>query len=229
MIYAFEPDLDKMKYIALILIFLFSAVGFAQIDKSNTVKVPGGLLKPAAEESSFLKLKGNHSLSNNRDNLFKTEAESPKLGEKEERTFSMRTDDGLMKFVPKDYTPKAFTKDKEIKEEFGNDQYLGDFTTGGDFVELYCRDHEYVDGDKVQIIVNDEIIHYSVTLGAGYTPILVKLKPGLNTIEFHALNQGTSGPNTAELRVFDDQGLEAKKQEWNLLKGYKASMIVVKK
>ena len=210
------------------ILLFFGASAYAQIDKSTTVKAPGGLLKPASEEASFLKLKGNHSLSN-KGGIFKSEAEPLELGEKEEKTFSMRTDNGLMKFVPKDYTPKAFTKDKEIKPEFGDDQYLGDFTTGGTFVELYCRDHEYVDGDMVQVIVNDEIVHYKVSLGGNYTPILVKLKPGLNTIEFHALNQGTSGPNTAELRVFDDKGVEVKKQEWNLLKGYKASMIVVKK
>jgi hypothetical protein len=72
------------------------------------------------------------------------------------------------------------------------------------------------------------VIHHSISLGAAYTPILVKLQKGLNTIEFEALNQGSSGPNTAELRVYDDRGIEVTSKEWNLLTGAKANMIVVK-
>ena len=32
------------------------------------------------------------------------------------------------------------------------------------------------------------------------------LKNGFNVVDFVALNQGTSGPNTAEIIVYDDQG-----------------------
>ncbi|WP_029033291.1 hypothetical protein [Salinimicrobium terrae] len=203
----------------------------AQVDNPTApVKAPGELMAPktGSESSSFLKSKGNHSLSSKKG-ILSSESEPLKLGEKEEKSFSMRTDEnGLMTFKGKDFTPKAFTKDKEAREEFRRDQYLGDFKTTGVFVELYCRDHEYIDGDKVKITVNGIVINRNMSLGATFTPIMVKLDSGLNNIEFEALNQGTSGPNTAELRVYDDQGREVIRKEWNLLTGSTANLVVVK-
>lgn len=207
---------------------LISTGAFAQIDKSTTtVKAPGELSAPQTgeENSSLLNNKGNHSLSSQKG-MFNMNTPRP-LGEEEKKNFSMRTDNGLMKYQPENFKPKAF-KDKEIKEEYRRDQYLGDLVTGGSIVELYCRDHEYVDGDKVRIWVNGEIIHNSVSLGSGFYPILVRLNVGFNNIEFEALNQGTSGPNTAELRVYDEKGTEVARKEWNLMTGGKANMVVVK-
>lgn len=216
----------------ILLIFCFAIYSaHAQIDNPTApVKAPGELMAPktGSESSSFKKSTGNHSLSSKKG-LLNAESESLKLGEKEEKSFSMRTDqNGLMTFKGKDFTPKAFTKDKEALEEFRRDQYLGDFKTTGVFVELYCRDHEYVDGDRVKIIVNGVVINQNLPLGGTYTPIMVKLDSGLNNIEFEALNQGTSGPNTAELRVYDDQGREVIRKEWNLLTGSRANLVVVK-
>jgi len=215
-------------FLLIISLVLISAGAYSQIDKSTTtVKAPGGLMAPKSggEGSSLLRTPGNHSLSSKKG-MFETNKPTP-LGEEEKKPFSMRTDNGLMKYQPENFKPKAF-KDKEVKEEFRRDQYLGDLVTGGSIVELYCRDHEYVDGDKVRVYVNGEIIHNSVSLGSGYYPILVRLNNGFNNIEFEALNQGTSGPNTAELRVFDENGMEVAKKEWNLMTGGKANMVVVK-
>ncbi len=220
-----------MKYFLLLFICLGFYTSHAQVDNPTApVKAPGELMAPktASESSSYLKTPGNHSLSSKKG-VFSNTSEPVKLGEKEEKSFSMRTDsNGLMTFRGKDFTPKAFTKDKETREEFRRDQYLGDFKTTGVFVELYCRDHEYVDGDKVKIIVNGIVIDQNMSLGGSYTPIMVRLDDGLNNIEFEALNQGTSGPNTAELRVYDDQGREVIRKEWNLLTGAKANLVVVK-
>ncbi len=207
---------------------LLSTGAYTQIDKSTTtVKAPGGLMAPktGSESSSLLKSPGNHSLSTKKG-MFDS-SETSTLGKEEEKPFSMRTDNGLMKYQPENFKPKAF-KDKEVREEFRRDQYLGDLVTGGSIVELYCRDHEYIDGDKVRVWVNGEIVHNSISLGSGYYPILVRLNMGFNNIEFEALNQGTSGPNTAELRVFDEKGIEVARKEWNLMTGGKANMVVVK-
>ncbi|UZH55167.1 hypothetical protein JRG66_14620 [Salinimicrobium tongyeongense] len=220
-----------MKKLILLVFCLNIYVSQAQIDNPTApTKAPGELMAPktGSESSSFKKTSGNHSLSTKKG-ILGTQSESMKLGEKEEKSFSMRTDqNGLMTFKGKDFTPKAFTKDKEAREEFRRDQYLGDFKTTGVFVELYCRDHEYVDGDKVKVTVNGVVIDRNMSLGGTFTPIMVKLDSGLNNIEFEALNQGTSGPNTAELRVYDDQGREVARKEWNLLTGSKASLVVVK-
>lgn len=106
--------------------------------------------------------------------------------------------------------------------------YLGDFKTNSSFVRLACRDHEYVDGDRVRIYLNDSIVAYNIILEAGFKGLDVPLHKGFNKIEFQALNQGTSGPNTAELRVYDDKGELVSANEWLLNTGGKATMIVVK-
>jgi hypothetical protein len=56
----------------------------------------------------------------------------------------------------------------------------------------------------------------------------VPLVQGINKIVFHALNQGESGPNTAEFQVYDDNQVQVSSKKWNLLTGVNATIIVVK-
>lgn len=142
------------------------------------------------------------------------------------KPLEMRTKSDLL--TAGDFIEQKWTEDAKPKEGFGDDQYLGDLKTGGKFVEVYCRDDQYVDGDKIRVFLNGEMIHSSISLGAGWTPILLNLVKGFNTIEFEALNQGSSGPNTAAFSVLDDNGQIMNSNHWNLLTGSKASMIVVK-
>ena len=44
----------------------------------------------------------------------------------------------------------------------------------------------------------------------------VKLLDSFNKIDFVALNQGESGPNTAEVRVYDDDANVMMSNLWNL-------------
>ncbi len=127
-----------------------------------------------------------------------------------------------------DAIKEKWTKDKAANEEYAKDQSLGNVVTNGKFVEVYCRDHEYVDGDRVKIIVNGQVVNPNLTLQGGFFPVMVTLQDGFNSIEFVALNQGTSGPNTAELRVVNEKGEQVAKKEWNLLTGARAQLIVVK-
>ncbi|MDP5157247.1 MAG: hypothetical protein NWQ07_01555 [Flaviramulus sp.] len=76
--------------------------------------------------------------------------------------------------------------------------------------------------------VNDDIIHARVFLTGGYSGFKLDLKPGFNKIDFVALNQGESGPNTAEFQVIDDNGFIVSHNQWNLATGVKATIIVVK-
>ncbi|WP_417888017.1 hypothetical protein [Zunongwangia sp.] len=138
-----------------------------------------------------------------------------------------KKDNGLL--TEADRFAEEFKKDKEAKAAYREDQYLGDVETEGKFVELYCRDNQYVDGDRVKIIVNGEVIVKNLMLEGNYHPLLVDLKSGFNTVEFEALNQGTSGPNTAELKVYGEDGTLLVNKIWNLLTGAKASVMVIKK
>lgn len=107
-------------------------------------------------------------------------------------------------------------------------RYLGDFKTKSKAVKIVCRDHEYVDGDRVRIYLNDSVVVYNIVLEGGYKGFDLPLEKGFNKIEFQALNQGSSGPNTAELRVYGDQGELLSANEWLLHTGGKATMVIVK-
>lgn len=113
------------------------------------------------------------------------------------------------------------------KKHFG-DMYLGDVKTGGNFIGIVCRDHEYVDGDRVRVYVNGEVAEYNILLTAGFKGINIDLEKGFNRLDFEALNQGTSGPNTAQVDVYDDKGELIHTNQWLLSTGAKASLIVVR-
>ena len=112
--------------------------------------------------------------------------------------------------------------------KFKADQYLGDFISSTENVRIVFRDHQEPDGDRVQIRFNDDIIYPNILLTQRYKKMDVKLLEGFNKIDFVALNQGTSGPNTAEIRVFDDKGKLVGSNRWNLATGVKATYIIVK-
>lgn len=120
--------------------------------------------------------------------------------------------------------------EKELALRNGSkvDQYFGDFKSKSKFVNVVYRDHGYVDGDLIQVRVNDDIIHARVFLTGGYKGFKLDLQKGFNKIDFVALNQGESGPNTAEFKVIDDTGKIVSQNQWNLATGVKATIIVVK-
>ena len=84
------------------------------------------------------------------------------------------------------------------------------------------------DGDRVNVLLNGEIVAENVLLRPGFTILDIPMEVGFNKIVFVALNQGQSGPNTAQLRIVDDSGNIQTNKVWNLLTGVKASVVVVK-
>lgn len=142
-----------------------------------------------------------------------------------EKPFSMIDNDGLKS--PSEIFEKRWNKEAAkggiIKTM--SDQFLGEHKVDTKFVNIVCRDHEYPDGDRVQILINGVIIKNSLLLTSNYRRVEVNLIQGKNTIEIVALNQGESGPNTAEFVVYDDKGSVVSSKEWNLLTGVKAIII----
>ena len=214
-----------MRPVLLIGFLLLPLVAFSQLDNSSSsvkfeakednFRNPQGLSLPAKEQPS---------MTIPRDNLDPQQFE----WKEEEEPLDMTKDDGLLSNTTKDFTPKYFTKDKEASEEYGRDQDLGEYTTGSAFVKVMYRDHEYVDGDQIRIYVNGDVVQSRVHLNSGFSGIAISLDEGMNVIEFEALNQGESGPNTAELHVYNDEGQIISAKEWNLLTGYKAVVRVLK-
>ena len=139
----------------------------------------------------------------------------------------MTSSDGMLDHIQIN-TPKAFEKDKEPRPEFARDQDLGDVNTAGSFIQIKYRDHEYVDGDLIRVYVNGDVVQSRVFLNSSFSGFTLSLQPGANRIEFEAINQGSSGPNTAELHIYSEKGFIISAKEWNLLTGYRASVLVIK-
>lgn len=108
------------------------------------------------------------------------------------------------------------------------DQYLGDVKSNGKFIGVVCRDHEYVDGDRVKIYLNDVVVEANMLLTGAFKGINLDLQDGFNRLDFEALNHGSSAPNTAQVDVFDETGKLIYSNKWLLSAGSKATLIVTK-
>ncbi|WP_136465995.1 hypothetical protein [Flagellimonas onchidii] len=124
--------------------------------------------------------------------------------------------------------PKVGEKEKKGSNKHLGDQYLGDVKTNAKFIGIVCRDHEYVDGDRVKIYLNGVVVEANILLSGSFRGINIDLTEGFNRLDFEALNQGSSGPNTAQVIIADDKGQIIHNNRWNLSTGSKASLIVVK-
>lgn len=125
--------------------------------------------------------------------------------------------------------PKAGPREpKEGSKQHFADMYLGDIKSNGTFVGIVCRDHEFVDGDRVKIYVNEKLADPNILLTGSFKGVNVDLEKGFNRIEFEALNVGSSPPNTAQINVYDDKGELIYANKWLLSTGSKATLIITK-
>ncbi len=129
----------------------------------------------------------------------------------------------------KDVLVSKYWNGKNVSiKKFQTSLELGRIETDSKSIRIICRDHSYVDGDRVKLYVNEEVIRRSITLSGGYYTIDIELKEGFNRIDIEALNQGSSGPNTAEFKVLGENGVVLADKEWNILTGYIATLVVMK-
>ena len=127
------------------------------------------------------------------------------------------------------YKEKLNRKSGEDESKmFRKDQYLGDFRTKSAYVKISYRDFGEVDGDEIRVLVNDKEVVSRVFLEGSFKVLELGLEKGFNKIDFEALYQGYSGPNTAEFQVYDDKGQLVSANQWNLATGFKATIIIVK-
>ena len=168
--------------------------------------------------------------------------------EKKENPFLKKLEDKNKKnFFPdanvKDKKPERFINSNDLylsrlnrKETESNkninkfkvDQFLGEIRNDGEYVNIILRDHEYPDGDLIKVEVNENIVMPAILLTEKAKGFKLDLKSGFNVVDFIALNQGSSGPNTAEIIVYDDQGKLVGTNRWNLATGVKATYIIYK-
>ena len=120
------------------------------------------------------------------------------------------------------------TESNKNINKFKVDQFLGEIRNDGEYVNIILRDHEYPDGDLIKVEVNENIVMPAILLTEKAKGFKLDLKSGFNVVDFVALNQGSSGPNTAEIIVYDDQGKLVGTNRWNLATGVKATYIIYK-
>lgn len=121
---------------------------------------------------------------------------------------------------------QKFTRDSS-GPNFRSDTFLGELRTGKQQLRMICRDHQYQDGDRVRVWIDDVVVIPEIYLTNSFQGFQIELKPGFNKIEIEALNQGSSGPNTAQFKVMDLDGKVLSENVWNLNAGVKATLIVI--
>ena len=204
-----------MKKTIIFIFFILSSVSYSQIENQN-IKID---IAPPKTKTVL----PNVTLLN--PNAFTIKKE-----EKKDLPKGMMNQNNEYFLNPGDAYVKKLNKEKEKNpNNYLGDAYLGDIATVSDAANIVCRDFEYVDGDRVRIMVNDEVVVQNLTLDSSFRGINLKLGEGFNKIDFIALNQGDSGPNTAELRIYDDNKKLISSNQWNLATGAKATLIIVKK
>ena len=222
-----------MKKVRLTLLFLcFSAVLFSQIDNNNVEETDAfqyqpdnssdKQLVPQNSDKEEIKAETITLFGNLTDiaNKFPTLSVVPEKRKRSMSDLNQREKDVLVSqyWNGKDVSVKKFQTSLE----------LGKLETSSQSIRIICRDHSYVDGDRVKLYVNEQVIRRSITLRGGYYSVDVNLKEGFNRIDIEALNQGSSGPNTAEFKVLDENGIVLADKEWNILTGYIATLVVMR-
>tara|TARA_B100000459_G_scaffold134888_1_gene90770 strand:+ start:16 stop:630 length:615 start_codon:yes stop_codon:yes gene_type:complete len=204
-----------MKKTIIIIFFLLSTVSYSQIENQNRkIDIAPPKTKTVLPNVTLLNPNAFTIKKEERKDL-------PKGMMNNNKEYFLNPGDAYVKKLNKE-------KEKNPNNYLGN-AYLGDVATVSDAANIVCRDFEYVDGDRVRIMVNDEIVVQNLTLDSSFRGINLKLGEGFNKIDFIALNQGDSGPNTAELRIYDDNKKLISSNQWNLATGAKATLIIVKK
>lgn len=223
----------KYRFIITLFTFAFGMMLNAQgPDKEKkSIRIPA--VKSEKEKDSTpkkIKVAPKDKPSNEKDSL-KSGGDEKELKRfvirESEKPFSMIEDDGLRSAG--EIFEERWNKNAEkigIRRTM-SDQFLGEHRIDSKFVNIVCRDHQYPDGDRVRVLVNEEIVHLNVLLTTQYRRLKIDLVDGINKIDILALNQGDSGPNTAEFVVYDDKGQVVSSKEWNLLTGVKATIVFI--
>ena len=221
----------KFKLLKGLLEFVFMISSFnlvlAQIENNNSsFKFP----IEENEKSSPLYIKPEESKYLKRDFLKKDPIDITDPNLNENATIDMGNQEKFLD--PGDYylsklNGKSLEENKD-PNKFKSNQFMGDYRIKGSKARIIFRDHEYPDGDRVRILHNDQVIQPNVLLVERFKGLSVSLVDGFNKIDFVALNQGESGPNTAEVRVYDESGNMTASNQWNLATGVRATYILVK-
>lgn len=201
-----------------LVLLYFSLPGKAQFDSGNKSITPSGNfgISPNTSNSSLFLPKPKEEKKS--DSYY-----APLRKEKE---LDLTKNNGFIK--PEYKIQPNLNGENEMMEEYKRAKFFGSFISKSKFVKVLCRDHQAIDGDRVSVVLNDKVVEANISLDAEFSVYYIELATGFNNLEFLALNQGLSGPNTAQFIVLDEFDAVIMSNIWNLATGAKASMSIFK-
>ncbi len=109
----------------------------------------------------------------------------------------------------------------------GSNSGLTDVTVSSRHISItLIDDGSLVDGDRVDVFLNGaKVIDNHTLAGGDGTVFSLDLLAGSNELRVAALNEGTSSPNTAQLRI-SDVTVGAAVQSWRLLTGESGRLVI---
>jgi len=222
---------QNLKHLVFTFIFVWSSIAlFSQTDSIKTISNEVGVTTSTNKlkaTSSTTRTNPNANINFNTNKKLNTKAINNNL----KKYSNNNTSNMLLENRPEDkdiigvkYWNNKDVTHKRLASTFG----LGTVTTRSKTVKIEARDHSYVDGDRIKVYLNEQVISDNIGLKSNYFVLYVTLKDGYNRIDFQALNQGFSGPNTAEFSVYDANGNLLSDKEWNLTTGQTATLGIIK-
>ncbi len=216
----------------ILLIGLIPLLSFSQNDTTKVVKKPTKIdteitakgnfqlnvsnnVKPVTDFNFDIENKVNPEAINNSLNQHKSTA---------------NTQNFLLETLPedRDIIGKKYWKGKDVThEKLKSNISLGTVKSATKMVKIECRDHSYIDGDRIRIYLNEKVVSSNIGLKSNYYVLYLNLEKGYNRIDFQALNQGFSGPNTAEVILYDANGTIISAKDWNISTGETATLGVI--
>jgi hypothetical protein len=216
----------KMRFSLIVFVLLISFSGYSQFElPKKTLKIApvtnnSGQVSPTSSKSITFP-----SIFDKKDKLAEGVSLLNKKPEQEKSVMEKEQFENPSKIYTENMNKK---KDGQVHEKFKSDSFLGEFKTAAKVISISCRDHEAPDGDLVRIWLNDRIVVDAILLDIDFKEVYLDLNEGFNKIEIEALNQGESGPNTAQFVIFDEKKGMITTNKWNLTTGVKAKLIVFK-
>ena len=219
----------------ILLINLISVNSFSQSDTTKSKKMDNeaGMLKSKTPiKATFENTKiapPSPNLDLNIDEKLNTSAINENLNQ---NNSASKSQNFLMETLPEDkdiiglkYWKGEDVTHKKLESNFS----LGTVKSSTKTVKIECRDFGLIDGDRIQIFLNNSVVSFNIGLKGNYFVVYLNLEEGYNRLDFQALNQGYSGPNTAEMIVYDANGNIISSKEWRLATGETATLGIIKK
>jgi len=219
----------------ILLILLVGFIPIISFSQNDTTKVVAKFNKIDTEITT----KGNYQLnatskvkpvSNFNFNIEKKVNPEAINNSLNQHKFTTNNQNFLLENLPedKDIIGKKYWKGKDVThEKLKSNVSLGTVKSATKMVKIECRDHSYIDGDRIRIYLNEKVVSSNIGLKSNYYVLYLNLEKGYNRIDFQALNQGFSGPNTAEVILYDANGTIISAKDWNIATGETATLGVI--